>query len=166
MLGACGRPKSPPPPVVNPSETEDSRRVIATGAVELKASRDDGSLAWTLHGASARVGLDDDGQNQLFASQVEGEVYEKGKVASTFRSQEAKAASETRQMVLTGKVRIDSVRQNVFLTADKVSWMEDLQLFSAKGNVRIESPAWELGKMDEVWATPDLSRIGTPDKFK
>lgn len=44
--------------------------------------------------------------------------------------------------------------------------MDDKQLFAATGNVQIDSPEWQLGQMQEVWATADLSKIGTPAKFK
>lgn len=166
MATGCGGPKKTPPRVEPPPTDPGVRRVVETGPIDLEAGRDDGTIAWKLHGKSSRLGLQDAGEKQVFAQGVTGEIFDKGKVASRFTSQDAKAASESKQMVLMGKVRIDSVTQNVSLYADKVAWMEERQMFSAQGNVRIDSPGWELGKMEEVWATPDLSKFGTPDKFK
>ncbi len=139
---------------------------METGPIDLEAGRDDGTIAWKLHGESSRLGLQDAGEKQVFAHKVTGEIFDGPELASRFSAEDAKAASESKQMVLMGKVRIDSVKQDVSLYADKVSWMEDRKMFSAQGNVRVDSPGWELGKMEEVWATPDLSKFGTPDKFK
>jgi len=156
----------------NPSESGSAekepseRRVIASGPVDMEAANPAGERVWTLHGESSRVGMESEGETELFANQVSGEIFQKGVLASTFKAVEAKAARETRTLVLTNRVEIQSVSENIILRADKVSWMEDRELFAATGNVEVDSPGWLLGKMDEVWATPDLKKIGTPSKFK
>jgi lipopolysaccharide assembly outer membrane protein LptD (OstA) len=143
-----------------------TRRTIVTGKVTLESSNIDGKAAWKLNGEGARAGLQDGGNNEFFLSAVTGEIFENKKTSSTFSADDAKAATETKKLVLIGNVKLSSVEQKVSLTADKITWMEEKELFAATGNVQIDSPEWLLGKMDEVWATPDLSKIGTPSKFK
>jgi hypothetical protein len=74
--------------------------------------------------------------------------------------------TESKKLVLDKNVKVTSLSQKMTLQADKITWMDDKQLFAAVGNVLIDSPDWQLGKMPEVWATPDLSKIGSPSKFK
>ncbi|MFM9872048.1 MAG: LPS export ABC transporter periplasmic protein LptC [Fimbriimonadaceae bacterium] len=143
-----------------------NRRTIVTGAVKLESGNSDGKAAWKVNGQSARAGLEDGGRNEFFLSAVTGEITEKQKVSSTFVAEGAKASTETKKLVLTGNVKITSIAQKINLKADKITWMEDKELFAATGHVQIDSPEWLLGQMDEVWATPDLSKIGTPSKFK
>lgn len=154
-----------------------NRRIIESGKLTLEATDESGNPAWKVNGKSARAGIEETGDNQFFIETVTGEVFSKGEVASTFIADSAKAATETKKLVLNGNVKITSLGQNTVktaqsndkkltLTADKITWMEDKQLFAASGNVQIDSPDYHLGNMDEVWATPDLSKIGTPNKFK
>lgn len=147
-------------------EKPGDRRVIASGPVDMEAANLEGQKVWTLHGESSRVGMQSQGETEIFANNVSGEIFQKGKLASTFKALEAKAARESRTLVLNNRVEIQSVSDKIILRADKVNWMEDREMFAATGNVEIDSPGWQLGKMDEVWATPDLTKIGTPSKFK
>lgn len=169
-LGGCSSKKPDPKPDADPSsngvEEPKDRRVIASGPVDMQAADPEGEVVWTLHGESSRVGLETEGETQIFANNVSGEIFENGKVASTFKAMEAKAARESRTLLLNDRVEIQSVAENITLRADKVNWMEDRKLFAATGNVEVDSPNWLLGKMEEVWATPDLTKIGTPNKFK
>lgn len=142
------------------------RRVVQSGPVRLAAARPDGDPAWTLTGRSSRAGLQEGGSTEVFATRVSGEIYEKGEATSRFTADEAKAISATRQLVLTGKATVKAVQQDITIRARNVRWMDDRQLFAAEGDVTVESPEWTLGPMDTVWATADLSRVGSPEKFK
>jgi len=169
-LAGCSSKKPDPQPNADPSangvEEPKDRRIIASGPVDMEAANPEGKMVWTLHGESSRVGLETEGETELFANNVSGEIFQNGKVASTFKAMEAKAARESRTLVLSNRVEIQSLAEKITLRADKVNWMEDREMFSATGNVEVDSPGWLLGKMEEVWATPDLTKIGTPNKFK
>ncbi len=172
VLVGCS-PKSPSSEESNPvekaaskSEEDLKKRTIVTGKLTLESSSNDGQASWRVNGNGARAGLKEGGSNEFFLEGVTGEIFENKKTSSTFSATEAKAATETKKLVLTGNVKLTSVPQKVSLTADKITWMEDKELFAATGNVQINSPEWQLGNMNEVWATPDLSKIGTPSKFK
>jgi len=173
LATGCGPKSAPAKPKTATEEAaaakakeEANRRTIVTGKVSLESSNIDGKAAWKVNGDGARAGLEESGNNEFFLTTVTGEIFENNKTSSTFSAKEAKAATETKKLVLTGNVKLTSVPQKVMLSADKITWMEDKELFAATGNVQIDSPEWQLGNMDEVWATPDLSKIGTPKHFK
>ena len=66
---------------------------------------------------------------------------------------------------LSGKVRVTSEKDDVYLLADKVTYDEKLALIIAEGNVTVNSDAWLSGPYDRLVATPGLERVGTPDRF-
>ncbi|MBL8068787.1 MAG: LPS export ABC transporter periplasmic protein LptC [Armatimonadetes bacterium] len=167
--GARGRPPKPSAAVAGSAakaKENAPRKVVQTGSVMLESANDDGTTAWKVHGESARAGLQEGAPSEFFLSNVTGDVYDGKKVVSTLAAEEAKAETASKKLVLSGQVSVTSTEQDIVLHADKVRWMEDRRLFAASGNVQIESPDFALGKMDEVWATPDLRRIGNPSKFK
>ncbi|ARU42117.1 LPS export ABC transporter periplasmic protein LptC [Armatimonadetes bacterium Uphvl-Ar1] len=147
-------------------KSEGPRRIIESGPLALEANNEQGDPTWKIKGEAARAGLQEDGENEFFITGVTGEIYSDGKTASTFTADSAKAVTESKKLVLDKNVKVTSLSQKMTLQADKITWMDDKQLFAAVGNVLIDSPDWQLGKMPEVWATPDLSKIGSPNKFK
>ena len=167
MSGCGGPPKTTTPQVRgNPEEKPPEGKVLNSGPVTVTAKGEKGGDAWTLRGESSRVGIDDDGGKRVYLTGVEGEVYDQGALASRFKAESAKANSETKALVLDGRVAVTSEGQKARLQADQVNWNEAKRVFVAKGNVHIESPGWTYGPMREVWATPDLKKMGSPEKFK
>lgn len=170
-LTACGPSRPTPKSSTSVSGSAEKaignapRRVVESGAVHLESADADGNKIWTLNGRSARAGLQDE-NSEFFLNEVTGEIYDRGAVASTFAAAEAKAETISKRLVLNQGVSITSKDQNLTIRADKILWMEDRGLFAASGNVQIISPDFSLGKMDEVWATPDLSKVGSPRKFE
>ncbi len=147
-------------------QKEGEERFLNSGPVELDARRDGGGKAWELSAESSRLGVDEDGKSRVFLSGVAGTVFEDGKVASRFTAKDAKADSEARSLVLSGGVTVSAEGKKATLVADKVRWIDERRVFAASGSVRIESPDWTLGPMDEVWALADLTKVGSPEKFK
>lgn len=168
VLYGCGAPPatSRDPEVHSPDGKPPEGKVLNSGPVTVRAQEKDGSQAWVLRGAGSRVGIDDDGGKRVFLTGVEGELYDKGIVASRMKSESAKANSETKSLVLDGSVVLVSEEQKATIKARQVNWNEAKRVFVAKGNVHIDSPDWTYGPMDEVWATPDLKKVGSPEKFK
>lgn len=171
LLSGCSSPKpaSSANPVPSPKESETPesvRRVVESGKFKLESTNSAGKTVWILNGEAVRAGLEESGNNEFFVTTATGEIYTDGEVASTFTADEAKASTETKKLVLDQNVMIKSNSQKLTLKADKITWMEERQLFAASGNVKIDSKTWQLGDMPEVWATPDLSKIGSPNKFK
>jgi len=100
------------------------------------------------------------------ANGITGELYEAGKIASRYQAQKGTANDVKRILKMSGQVKITSEARKVVLTAESVEWMEDRQMISARGSVWVKSDVYEMGPLPELWATPDLTKIGSPDRFK
>lgn len=159
---AAERTDSPTQEATDPETT----RVLQSGPSELETRREDGSLAFVIRSQSSRASISNGGQNQLFAQGIKGEFYEKGKIASRFTATEAKVDNVTKRVVLTGKVVLTSETRGVSMRSSRLEWEDSRRIAKSSGGVMVESKDWRLGRMKEVWATSDLSKVGSPERFK
>jgi hypothetical protein len=120
---------------------------------------------------------------------VRGEIYEKGVVTSTFTANSAFADKRTGILKLSGNVRVHSsvppAEQNVTLTSspkpssgkrelrcDQLEWLFESEIQKGKlakavGNVTVVTEDGGIvGPVPELWSTPDLKVVGTPEAFK
>ncbi len=140
-------------------------------------------VVWT----SAQIDVaDQSGINAGTMNGVAGEMYEKGKVVSTFKADHAWAnrAALTpngpyylRILVLTGSVTAESKIRGkplarspgpiqATMACDKLEWHNNEKIVKAFGHIRISGTYAVLSGLDEVWATPDLKYFATPSMFK
>ena len=168
--GGASKPKeaNPKPTASEPHATQEpeTTRVLQSGPSELETRREDGSLAFVIRSQSSRASISKGGKNQLFAQGIKGEFYDKGKVASRFTATEAKVDNVTKRVVLTGKVVLTSESRGVTMRSTRLEWEDKLRIAKSSGDVMVESKDWRLGRMKEVWATSDLSKVGSPERFK
>ena len=132
----------------------------------MTARNDEGEIAWVLRAKNSSVHVEGGKEIDAVATGVSGELFQKGEVASRYQSEKGLANDVKRTLRLDGKVQVTSEAQKVTLTADRVEWMEDRQLIAARGSVWVKSADYEMGPLPELWATPDLKRVGSPDRFK
>ncbi len=173
VMAGCA--SAPPKPSVEPSASAPSKpteeevpedRNFASGAVTVTARNEEGEIAWVLRAKNSSVHVESGSEIDAVATGVTGELFEKGKIASRYQSDKGEANDVKRTLQLDGRVKITSEAQKVVLTADRVEWMEDRQMISARGSVWVKSADYEMGPLPELWATPDLKRVGSPDRFK
>lgn len=175
-LTACRGPKaSAPNPDSSPSvrntikemEKKGNRRVLETGGeVTLQVARPDGTLAWDLTAATSRLAIEEEGRKQGFFTNVSGTLMDEGKPVSEYQAAEAKADTQARTLKLFNKVSISSLTYKATLTAQDTEWLEDRKLISASGSVYVKTDLWTYGPFSTLLATPDLTKIGSPDQFK
>ncbi|MCB0825551.1 MAG: hypothetical protein KDC26_05140 [Armatimonadetes bacterium] len=146
------------------AEEAAGRRVVNSGEVTITMKRDDGSVAFEINAESSRVGIED-GSQEAFLNGVTGSLFDEGKEVSQFEAEEGKADSENKRLVLT-KAKVKSMERDLALNADTIRWMEDRKLFAAEGSVTIQGANWSFGPSDVLWASPDLSELGSPEKFQ
>lgn len=145
----------------------NQRRIINSGEATLRATRSDGSLAWSLMSEYSRLGIDTDtGSAQGFLNGVTGHVYSEGEIASIIKAKEAKSDTKSNTFKLLNDVTIQSSELKTSLTANEVEWLEAKHLFIAKGQVYVKTDNWIFGPMEILVAKPDLSEVGSPDRFE
>lgn len=165
--GSGGSNKAASPATSNSgADPESPLRVVESGALTLTSRRDDGKVAWVLNGKSSRTLFTDDGaERQVVLEGVSGEMMDEQGTASTFTAAEGTASANDNRVVASDAT-VKSARDDIELSTSTLRWMEDRRLFAAEGNVWLKGKGWTLGPAPVLWATPDLKKVGTPDKFE
>ena len=164
LLG-CGSPKrtdpttKSPPPI--PLDTTAN-----TGPVAITQRDENGHILWHVESDKSQIVYG--GEKKLSGSleKVNGDLYENGKLVSTFRADSATADQEENRLELEGKVEVTEMRESATLIAQKVTWDGKQQQIRASGDVRVVAKSYQMGPFKELWASPDLMHVGTPDVFK
>ena len=126
---------------------------------------EDGQLLWVVHGLSSVTTTQEGGMTRSELEGVTGEIYEKGKVVSTFKSIKAVANDKDKSIALEGRVSVTSLEKKATLTANTVGWDDAQKLYDARGDVRIKSETYEA-RADRLLADSKLKKIATPNLFK
>lgn len=106
-------------------------------------------------------------------------MYKDGSAANTFQADSARAEKDTfltrpyvKFLTLTGHVRIDAhvtvdaKERQTTLTCDRLEWYAKEKLMKAFGHVEVSGTLGQLSGLNEVWASPELKTIATPNMFK
>jgi hypothetical protein len=96
---------------------------------------------------------------------VRGNLYERGQPVNDFVADFGESDPDNDELELRGSVKIVAKKVGATLQCDQLVWKADANRFEAKGNVRMEGFGYTVGPFSEVWASPDLNRLGTPDVF-
>ncbi len=95
---------------------------------------------------------------------VSGQIYKTSPVCD-FSSGSGYADDIAKILTLTNNVQIVGLKQKTTLTCDKLVYYGNQKFFKAQGHVRILGTMNMVGTLEEVWATPDLKKIASPDMF-
>lgn len=168
-LASCGRPPAQEKASVElPGDQEEELAdgtAIRTEMVTLEHKDEEGKLVYRATAQRSRTAIEGEELNEVRLADVEGELFEEGKLASTFTAPAGRAKNANRTLSLAGGVTITSEEQGLKLEAERVVWTEGEGLIEAAGEVVISNDKLELGPAQKIFAEPDLSRIGTPDQF-
>jgi len=137
-----------------------------SGEATIRSNHRDRQVLYHIHWKKAAVDVSDIG---LFAGNmddVEGEMYRKGKVVSTFTADHASANRDQQLLVLTGRVHAVSTTEKAAITCDRLEWHAAEEIAKAFGHIEVHGERATLSGLDEVWATPDLNYLATPSMFK
>lgn len=97
---------------------------------------------------------------------VEGTLFDQGTPSSTFFADGATVIKGDDQLALDGNVKIVNLAKQATLRCDSLRWTSKSNRIVAKGNVFVEAPGYKMGPSAEVWASPDLSKVATPDLYQ
>lgn len=92
-----------------------------------------------------------------------GQIFQNGKPTSNYRSDTGDARRADKRLNMRDHVWLQSIDKTQTLTADQGEYRGDVKLVRAMGNVVAKGPFGTLSGSPELWATPDLRLIGTPD---
>jgi lipopolysaccharide assembly outer membrane protein LptD (OstA) len=138
---------------------------IGTGPVEVKVAGKDGSPAFVVRAQSSEIEVEKGG-SQSGLERVDGEIFQQGKVAARFSASRGQVDQASRSLLATGSVVVRDTKRGIALRADRVRYREGEAKLVASGRVTVSSESWRIGPFDQLAATPDLSRVGTPDRMR
>lgn len=138
---------------------------IGTGPVEVQVRGEDGTPSFVVRAQSSEIQVEKGG-SQSGLDKVEGEIFQKGKLASRFTASQGRVDQSARSLQASGKVEVRDTSRGIVLRADNVRYREGEAKIVASGRVTVSSEEWRIGPFDQLAATPDLSRVGTPDQMR
>jgi hypothetical protein len=124
-------------------------------------------LTYTIHWKEGSTTSLDQKHFFLKLSGVTGSLYKNGQVSSTFEGDEATANQKDGTLVLDGNVQVHSVNQktNSTLFCEKMSYADSDRIVKATGSVHLSSDNFTLGDFEELWGSPDLKTVATPEMY-
>jgi len=131
----------------------------------LERRSDSGELHWRIEAKASQIEIDPESRVEGELKNVEGTLYEKGQVASTFTATEASANQQNSHLELRGEVKVLGHKDGLVLKAQRVRWLPERQLIEASGRVMLENASFTVGPFPRLLSTPDLKQTGTPDVF-
>lgn len=98
---------------------------------------------------------------------VSGEIFSNSQVSCRYKSVHGTAVNNPtrRILTLTDQVQIDAVEPPGKLLCDKLIYDGIKKVFRAIGHVQVLGAIGSKGTLDEAWATPDLTRVASPELF-
>ncbi|HMS56054.1 MAG TPA: LPS export ABC transporter periplasmic protein LptC [Fimbriimonadaceae bacterium] len=141
-------------------------REVNTGVGEVIRRSDSGQEdLWKVSWKSAKLEYTDDSRFGGAMNDVSGVIYENGKPVSQFTATEAVASKEDNILLLSGEVKVTSVKPEGTLSCEEVRYDGEKRRIEASGNVRVDSGLYSAGSFERVYARPDLTMIATPEWF-
>jgi len=96
---------------------------------------------------------------------VTGEIYQHIQTSSTFQAKQGQGDQVNQRLTLNGSVQVTSKDPAITLTCDRMVYDGKTKIIKAIGNVRVMGTMSTEDTIKELWATPDLKKIATPDMF-
>lgn len=150
---------------------------VKTSATEITVQNEKGDASYVVRAATSSINMTNDGPDYGKLSGVTGEVKKDGETTSHFSAQSGLVDRSKQTLLLTGTVKItgrldrdkgekSEKSEMIDLTADTVRYDQNLKRYEATGRVTVVSKSMSLGPVPKIYANSDLTRFGTPGKFK
>jgi hypothetical protein len=169
MICGCFQPARPRPVAEQGPQNQPFKIGQAIQVSEgsfTRYSLDDGQQKlWSVSWKGAEIFVEDERRFGGEMREVTGEFYDGTLPVTRFRAGEASADRESESLKLLNGVSVFSAKLNATRSAQEVIFEPRKKLLKARGSVTVVTPNAEAGPFDEVWASVELSQIGTPDTF-
>ena len=120
---------------------------------------------WTLHWESAEVRGAGTKATVSDVVTVHGSFFRNNKPAGNYEAATGSADQAKSRLELRGSVRITSLQHKTTLLCAEANYDGIRKIIQARGKVRLVSDDGTTDFGDEVVATPELDRVGTPETF-
>jgi hypothetical protein len=170
-LGGCSSPAPAPPSSVPPKPKKQDAPTAKTiflgeGTGERYGGPENRKHLWTVKWKSAEMKIGPGKQDSTGDLKVvTGTIYRKEKPASTFEADASHIDKSKEILLLKGSVTIRSEDPKMTLTCDSVRYEASKEVVKALGHVRIVGASGVIDGLHEVWTTPELKVVATPDAF-
>lgn len=152
-----------------PPDNDKSRVTISAGSGSVDYYTNDAKreLVYSISWKGGSATTVDSKRFYYKLTDVSGSLYKDGKVASTFTADSGEADQSAGRLSLMGDVEINSAvsKQKGTLNCEKMSFAEEDRIIKFSGGVHLNGQGFSLGEFDELWSTPDLMVISTPELF-
>lgn len=165
-MASCATPpaKKPASATGPKNGKREETTTIATGKVEAVAKDEEGRTVLSVRADTSDIEVGKSvGVSNLRV--VDGEIYEEGKLKSRFRADRGTLDQVKRLIHAEGNVLVKASDGAIALRADSIDYRDGGNRIVAKGRVTVSSDTWKFGPFADLYATPDLQRVGTPDRF-
>ncbi|MEZ0325585.1 MAG: LPS export ABC transporter periplasmic protein LptC [Fimbriimonas sp.] len=160
--------KAPPAEPANPIEKPESQVInLGEGSGERFGGKQNRDRLWTVRWKSAVMQVyKEGGEFSGELSTVTGDIFRGNNITSTFSADRSTGDKNSEVLILEGHATVVSKQMKSTLTCDRIRYEAGKKLVKALGNVRIVGPSGTVSGLEEVWTTPDLKVVSTPDMFK
>ena len=115
---------------------------------------------------SAKVNVEEmESRGMAEAKQVKGEIIRDGAVVATYKAEAGLGDRAQQTLKLKGRVLVESKEHEATLSCEEMVYDAKLKVIKAGGGVKVTGDAGTIQTL-EVWASPDLNIVATPDMFK
>lgn len=165
-LFGCGKPKAtqtavpPPEPAVS--------QIVHVGPGDLTRFTEGANRykAWTVRWKEATLDYTEGEQHPGGdMTSVEGTIFQRDGAQSQFSAQNGHAEKGTGILTLDGSVDLNAGNPAMKMRCDRIVWDAEKQLIVAKGNVTLEGNGYTLKGVSELWCSPDLRHVATPEMY-
>lgn len=169
MAGGCSAP--PPKSAEKPPPKKDEVILppsVHTGPATLTQFTDEPrhQRAWDAQWQTAEINYTRGEKPGGDMQEVTGTIYKDDQKVSTFSADRGHAEKGTGVLSLEGHVVVKSLDYGIALKSQTLVWDARTQLVSAKGGVSFEDKGYTLAGIPELWCSPDLKAVSTPDLYK
>lgn len=170
---ACGKPapkaeapaKPPAEKKEEPSPLNDQVVNLGQGKATIRDDAAKRDPLWDVEWQSAQLQVEDQGQGSGTMRGVSGTIFSEGKPVAKFSADGGRGDRQAQTLLLRGNVRVVSDSPQGTLVCDRILYVAKEKVIKAQGNVRVTSPQGTIGTMSEIWTSPDLSVVATPELF-
>ena len=127
-----------------------------------------GNKLWTISWKTGHASInpsDPQADTSGILDDVSGVIFQKAVESSQFRADHGVGNKKSKMLKLTDSVVIRSHDPQLTLDCEQVDYSGNEEIVRAQKNVRVLGTIETVGTIEEVWASPDLKTIATPDMF-
>lgn len=168
VAGAGCKKATPKTKIAEKEEASDDKAVhlnVGPGQGHFRTETAKREPLWDVQWQKGDVITKDQGVTGGMLRNVTGQLYNHSRPGTKFKGDEAKAFQLAQTLTLIGNVKMTSLDPAVTLTCDRVFYDAKRKVIKAFGNVKVTSRMGTIGTLTELWTTPDLKVVATPNLF-